>query len=542
MKYLYLSLLCAALFFSCKNRGGQVSFEDVDSYIEQFPDSALAVLSKIDNSKLGNRKLRAKHALLLSIALDKNYIDKTDFSVLQPAIDYYERKGNHTDRLRMYYYQGRIYINAKNDEKAMVSYSKALEFAENSTDQLTLARLYLSKGKIHNRIYEFDTYAECSLSAADLFITQGKISSGFNALYSAMNGYQLMNDSIKAYEILARMEGMSESLSAKQLSRYYEALVSLKANNCNYDTMAPIIGKYQTKVPEHLVEWLSLSNVYLKLNMEDKGIDALEKHCKYSNAKDARYYAIASSLYERSGNGEKALEYYKNYIKLTDSADLAIFRQDTKFIEERHSLQLDNLKLKQSKQLTLLICFISIIVLASTVVYIYNRLKITSLEKKNFSLLCGQLITEKNMLLQTLEAKWVVNSSVKDVILKRLELLNSFIATLFSRNDVIDKESKQFLMSLINRHDDFLSSTVLAFEASHPQFITFLKDKGLSPLELGYCCLYAMGLNGKGIGEFTKMSRHYIISHEIRKKLGLSENNPNLNKYITNLLETYSKT
>ena len=540
MKHFYLLIFCAALFFSCGNRNEQVLLDIIDSYIEQHPDSAFTALANIDNSKLESKKLRAKHALLLSMALDKKLIDKTDFSILQPAIEYYSKKGNPSDRLRMYYYQGRIYINAGNDEKAMDCYSKALEFANNSTDKLTLARLYLSKGKIHNRIYEFDKYAECSFYAANLFIKHKKISSGFNALYSAMNGYQLLNDSTKAYNILAQMENLSDSLSAKQLSRYYEALISLKANNCSFDTIAPIIDKYLYRVPQHLIEWLSLSNVYLKLNIEDKGIEALKNHSKHSTVKDARYYAIASSLYEKTGNVKEALTHYKNYIKHTDSSDLAIFKQDTKFIEERHLLQLNNLKLRQHRQFTIFMSCISVIFFASIIVYIYNRLKITSLEKKNFSLLCEQLITEKTLLIQTLEAKWVVNSSVKEIVLKRLELLNTFIATVVSKNGIIDKESRQFLIDIINKQDDFLRSSVLAFEASHPMFVNFLKDKNLSPLEMGFCCLYAMGLNGKNIGEVTKISRHYIISHEIRKKLGLSEQNPNLNKYIIKLLETYS--
>lgn len=67
--------------------------EDVDSYIEARPDSALAVLEGIDVEDLGSREEKAKYALLMSMALDKNYIDKTDFEVLQPAIDYYEEIG-----------------------------------------------------------------------------------------------------------------------------------------------------------------------------------------------------------------------------------------------------------------------------------------------------------------------------------------------------------------------------------------------------------------------------------------------------------------
>ena len=43
----------------------------------------LNVLQSIDTEELVGDEERAKHALLLSMALDKNYIDKTDFEVLQ---------------------------------------------------------------------------------------------------------------------------------------------------------------------------------------------------------------------------------------------------------------------------------------------------------------------------------------------------------------------------------------------------------------------------------------------------------------------------
>ena len=69
---------------------------------------------------------KAKHAVLLSMALDKNYIDKTDFEVLQPAIDYYEDNGSATDKLRTYFYQGRIYQNAGDNDSAMERFIIAL--------------------------------------------------------------------------------------------------------------------------------------------------------------------------------------------------------------------------------------------------------------------------------------------------------------------------------------------------------------------------------------------------------------------------------
>ena len=83
------------------------------------------------------------------MALDKNYIDKTSFEVLQPAIDYYEDNGSATDKLRTYYYQGRIYQNAGNDAMAMEAFVKALSKGSQSNDILTKARTHFAQSNIY---------------------------------------------------------------------------------------------------------------------------------------------------------------------------------------------------------------------------------------------------------------------------------------------------------------------------------------------------------------------------------------------------------
>ena len=87
---LVAAVLAAMTIVSCNGARKSETYrllEDVDSYIEARPDSALAVLEGIDKSELTSKELEAKYALLLSQALDKNYIDRTDFEVLKPAID-----------------------------------------------------------------------------------------------------------------------------------------------------------------------------------------------------------------------------------------------------------------------------------------------------------------------------------------------------------------------------------------------------------------------------------------------------------------------
>lgn len=102
--------------------------------LKEKPDSALHILETIDRNELRRPPLRARHALLYSIALDKNYIDTADISVIKPAVDYYSRHGSSLDRLRTDFYLGRVYYNAKDYQKAALSFKEAEAKAEKSGD------------------------------------------------------------------------------------------------------------------------------------------------------------------------------------------------------------------------------------------------------------------------------------------------------------------------------------------------------------------------------------------------------------------------
>ena len=79
MKYL-LPILFAFCFFSCQSHSDNwEKICDIEKYIESRPDSALTVLEAIDVKNLSSDEERAKYALYMSMALDKNYIGKTDF-------------------------------------------------------------------------------------------------------------------------------------------------------------------------------------------------------------------------------------------------------------------------------------------------------------------------------------------------------------------------------------------------------------------------------------------------------------------------------
>lgn len=122
------------------------------------------------------------------------------------------------------------------------------------------------------------------------------------------------------------------------------------------------------------------------------------------------------------------------------------------------------------------------------------------------------------------------------VIRQRLSVLDKVIASRISSDGKALDTAEEEIDVLMADREEFLRSTKIVFEESHPKFIAYLQDKGLTDWEIGYCCLYTLGLKGKDIGEYIQKKRHYIISHEIRQKLGLDEHDTNLSIWLRQLL------
>ena len=123
-----------------------------------------------------------------------------------------------------------------------------------------------------------------------------------------------------------------------------------------------------------------------------------------------------------------------------------------------------------------------------------------------------------------------------ELIRQRLAVLDKVLASYISSDDKAWRISEQEIENLMADRESFLISTKVIFKESHPGFIAALENKGLTEWEIGYCCLYTLGLKGKDVGDFIKKKRHYIISSEIRKKLGLGEHDTNIGIWLRELL------
>ena len=542
---LALSLILSLLSVAC-DRNDNVNYvlEDIASYIEQEPQKALSALQRIESSQLRANNIKAKHSLLLSMAMDKNYIDKTDFSVLQPAINYYESHGSPEEKMTMYYYKGRIYDNAGNQELAMASYVEGIEAGNKADEYPVKARLYFAKGLIHKDLYEYKKYVESMQYAAECYDACNNIQSYLSSIDNIVNGYTLLRDTVLAMKWLEIMKERTDSNDTRSYSEYYEARTGVISVFGTHKEKMDAIDEYIHKIQHKNIRWLTVANSYLKSGQFKEGLEAVRNHEKYSKTKSARYYAILSELHEKLGNTKDALNNYRKYIRLSDSSDMVLFRNNTKFMEEKHNLELRNEKTLAQKKIILVCAICVVIVLALLILWATKLVKIKVLEKEiaqkeseRYKMLYDNLLDEKNCFLEMSSVNSEITEQANNAIMNRMNILNDFFKAHVSDDCQLQTSAINEMEKIFENRYEFLRDTKLIFTASYPHFIAKLKECNMTETEIMYCCMYAIGLKGSHIGKYLGTSNIYNISSSIRRKLGLDEYKKNIDKHIRELLQ-----
>lgn len=537
MKTVFKLTVLAALLWGCvaENPATKV-LDEVETYIVERPYDALMVLQDLNPSMMEGKRVQAKYSLLISMAMESNALYPDNFSYLQPAMDSYLKKGNPDEKLRTFYLMGRICENTGDFQGAMESYVKGLAEATGTKDAATAAKMHYAKGNMHRSLRQWDKHVLHMKEAAALFEECGDYTLCFDSWANVFSGYVAMESREDAAQVLENLQTMADRENPNELSLLYESKVAFAGEFVGKQALAELLQEYVEVVPHSYVGWLTVAEKRLEMKDLHGCRQALDSYCLYSMDRSMKYHHIASRLYEEYGDAEAAVEHYSMYVSASDSVGKALLLNDTKFIEERYALMRE----ARVRKMTSLLAAGFIVLLAGVIAVIVYRLKVRLKENDSYRQQCQMLMQEKSTLAQTLEESLVLNGDMKGIVRERLALLNKFLAANITENWKADKSAQQQMDELLSNREEFIASTISAFEASHPSFMSYLKGRGLTEKELGYCCLYAIGLNGKEVGAFTKMSRHYIVNSEIRKKLGLSEQKTNLDKYIQQLLDSDS--
>ena len=94
-RILTIIILIIGISTGCSgNKTVESQLSRAEQVMQSLPDSALRIIENIDTDDISRRSTRARYALLYSQALDKNYIDQTNDSLIRIAGKYYRSQGN----------------------------------------------------------------------------------------------------------------------------------------------------------------------------------------------------------------------------------------------------------------------------------------------------------------------------------------------------------------------------------------------------------------------------------------------------------------
>lgn len=540
-----LTATCMIVAISC-SRGQHDGLIEVGSYISEQPEKALAVLDSIfATGSVQGKEANARFALLYSMALDKNYIDVTDDSLINIAVDWYKRHGTANEKLKAYYYQGRIYQNTGDNESAMESFVRAEQHADKTDDHTAVGLLYDAMSNVSMSIFDSKNVLEYCRKAESHYRLANDTKRYAYALLGLAIYYTIEEKYDELSETLDTVMIYWDSLDTQLHNSYCQLrLGEYKATGRKQELITGLEW-YIRNFSKEETNWLSVSEYYLATGNKMKALTALDSYRDiHENYKDNPvYYIHKSNAYDSLGMADSALPAYKRYQELTDSINMAIFDQDTKYLRDKHEKEKALIEAKANTKITFLCAVIALLILLYAIYLMRLKIKVKEKERKelekeiaDYEKNYSMLKKDRDELAKIIKSQPPIDHQSFTIMKDRLKLLNQILAASITSDTEINRKMNKELERLILNKKEFLYTTRMTFSAAHPKFIRFLEDKGLNEQEIEYCCLYVIGMKGKQIIEYMGRPNLYNESSTIRSKLGLGSHDTNIGNYVRNLL------
>ena len=442
------TLLAFIIFFSCHQVSQQHPIlEQAEKVMSEHPDSALFLLEQVAAPEKMPERDYATWCLLITEARDKNYIEHTSDSLINVAIQYFEKKKDINRLSEAYYCQGRVLSELSASEEALTAYLKAKELVRETSDRDLEAR-------INNHL-------------GTLYWENGRTEKSLSCYKEAYRNYEMEQNKIGMTNTLRNIGKSMHGLEKLDSAYFYLDRAFVFAKNENLESqMAYILS--------------SMGSIYAEKGLYEKALAYQKESLNYSriqNTKSSCYYAIGESyvniqkldsalLYVDSAlmskdlyvkcsanwllyticlkkqDYKKACTYNERYLLLRDSIEQVYQPQKLAKVEALYnkerliSKQNQQMHTARSRQDFLLICFLCAC-LAIGIVYVImfqiiskhklRNKEIQKLLQKNESLLLSdkQEMEKKDIALQTIQKQLEENHLLIDSLTETIQTLEN---------------------------------------------------------------------------------------------------------------------
>ena len=331
-----------------------MTFSKVEKCMDLCPDSALNLLKGIhDPEKLWGES-QATYALLMTQAMDKNYMKFSSDSLIALALNYYTiTQTSPIMYAKALFYHGRVMLELDKEEEALKSFLAAKDVYERTKDHKMLALIAEEVGMINRKQ---DLYDDALTNFREALTTYKQLKDSLSVISASLNIARVYLfksewDSCSLYynnalEIAVQKNYLSEITILHELGILYRSMQNLP------EAERYFLAAYEKETDEEkkYMECLSLGYLYMQMGQTENA----RKYLKMSANSSKAYTQISAYdclyfLEKDIDNFEEAIVYHELADSITNSMEELNSRELIASLQKKYEnekLQNDNLQMK----------------------------------------------------------------------------------------------------------------------------------------------------------------------------------------------------
>ena len=379
MRDILLAVAAVMIVVACgESRHISDRFSQAEAVMQEYPDSALALLQAINPDDLTTDRGRAMHALLLSQAYDKNYIDLTDDSLITIAVDYFAPTNDHHYAMLAHYYHAVVNFNANDLATSSISCLEAEKHAITINNHQYLGMIYSLLAYINNYSYNFEEqlkYAQKSLEHFQMHGEEKYIPNALLNLARSFNNNQNFRESSQLYSEIV-LHNADSAVTNEALKEH----AHVKVLSHDYTTAKSLLLHSLKLRPDEFrsINYAELGIAYANENKLDSALFYVNtaKRCMAMTQDSAAVYRCEILISLKHNDYKKAFELKNRHNSIQGNATYTVWQQavvksQRDYLDQKNKVIIAERKLQQTYAFIVLGALIILII--SLIIYLRNK-------------------------------------------------------------------------------------------------------------------------------------------------------------------------
>ena len=331
-----------------------MTFSNVEKCMDLFSDSALNLLKGIPEPEKLWGESQATYALLMTQAMDKNYMKFSSDSLIALALNYYTiTQTSPVMYAKALFYHGRVMLELDKEEEALKFFLAAKDIYERTKDHKMLALIAEEVGMINRKQ---DLYDDALTNFREALTTYKQLKDSLSVISASLNIARVYLfksewDSCSLYynnalEIAVQKNYLSEITILHELGILYRSMQNLS------EAERYFLAAYEKETDEEkkYMECLSLGYLYMQMGQTENARKYLMMSANSSKAyTQISAYDCLYFLEKDIDNFEEAIVYHELADSITNAMEELNSRELIASLQKKYEnekLRNDNLQMK----------------------------------------------------------------------------------------------------------------------------------------------------------------------------------------------------